>query len=196
MSVDETFDDFDELREQALKPIDMPNLSLNLLGGGFQVRHIDYIQQKKASQSWKGDNVELTEDILECIKEEPDSVPIFWRYRDLNGQNFDYGRPLEHFDRQLLFKLGYNLNDYKKGDLFPSVGETQIVHSPTISNYWHVEMGIVQIVDKKPLLRRNADSVWREAAFQVILDVITKTAFKDINEAGQNYLINQSDYFN
>lgn len=191
----ETYDEDGCLKEQAISPIEMPNMSLNLLGAKFKIKHIDYIQKKHAADPWDGKRVEISE-IIKDIENKGSSIPIFIRHSDINNKSFPYQRPKEQLSQPqilLLESLGYNLNQTSALGLVPLEGSTKITHTPTMSNYWHVELKMMQS-DGSEIIRKNASSAWGGKAAQSVLDIITNSAFSDIREAERSYNITKKDY--
>lgn len=191
----DTYDEDGFLKEQAISPIEMPNMSLNLLGAKFKIKHIDYIQKKHAADPWDGKRVEMSE-IIKDIENKENSIPIFIRYSDISNKSFPYQRPKEQLSQSqilLLESLGYNLSQTSALGLIPLKGITKIAHTPTKSNYWHVELKMMQS-DGSTITRKNASSAWGGKAAQSLLDIMTNSAFDDIEKEKGNYKIKRKDY--
>lgn len=159
------FDKFGMVRAEALLPVmteleqlnikDVAGLSLNLLGGGFQVRHLVYQPKADAMKDWRGQAVKI-DDVVDEIIELPISQcePIYFPLQRLHGVKIPYARSV---DKQFKKKLPpqFQLNTDGTATL---VADVSIKHKPSNSNFWHVELTIKDALSSE-LLTRDKISV-------------------------------------
>jgi hypothetical protein len=136
---EETFDDFGFLRDDAMINKDIPRMSMNVLGGFFDVADIKFIQKKPASDDWEiGSKPPLVKNFKDCIEVYKNPIPIFFLLVDIHNIPFPYQK-----DKKTLPPgLSVDLEDTKKRALLNGI--VKILHKPTLSNFWHIEFHLFE----------------------------------------------------
>lgn len=149
---------------------DYMDLSLNLLGGLFEnEKHLRYRQLKPGTNDWDGKDVDL-EKYSTCFEIKQHCFPIYLKALDLHNQKFPYkrsiGRQKEFNDIQKNI-VDRTLDVFHGEDDYTFEGTVKIVHSPTMLNYWHIEVkGIPEDSKGKPL--EKSKSTWQKNFFRAI----------------------------
>ncbi|MEM9919350.1 MAG: hypothetical protein AAF990_14705 [Bacteroidota bacterium] len=141
--VSKTFDGFGGVREDALirdgKLRNIPGLSMNLLGGKFEVSHIDFIQKAPASAYWEeGEEISFRQ-YIECIQYKGGSIPIYFFLSDIHKIHLPYTRKADKVTNKYLaqFEATPPVSNNERYEL---EGFTIVSHKPNKLNYWHVEL--------------------------------------------------------
>ena len=183
-SEDKTFDEMGYLREDALiSRIDQfPNLSMNILGGRFQTKHIRYkAKMGIATKKW----VEKERVLLLDYKDEwvtwSDAIPIYFTLKDIHNIEFPYLRDSKDKETKKLKEI-FSFLEQDNDTKF--TGKTYIEHEPIKLNYWHIELKLKDIRGENI---KKTDSKWREmAAKNALTDIVL---IKGRAEIGKNEII-------
>lgn len=141
----ETFDKFGTVREDALigHRREIPELSLNLLGGRFILSHICYSCVKDAAKYWDGIETHLWIRYFKWVTYKKPSIPIFFFLDDLHNKTFPYYRTDDKEVRKLLKSL--QIDPEITGSQAKFYGASIIKHAPSRLNYWHIEFRLLDI---------------------------------------------------
>ena len=163
------------LRVEALGNI--PNLSLNLLGGKFvDKRHLKFRQLHDASREWDGLPVLLHNyaDKYEVIN---NCFSVVYRGKDLHNISIPYKKEIKNkVEKDKLQKLGIDLAKFTDGELTSLQGKIQLEHKPTMLNYWHFVMDIFPQEENSPLKKTNA--AWQKSLVQYVIEEILISKFE------------------
>lgn len=179
---DETFNELHKLKEHAIVANDKKilGLSMNLLGGKFEVEHIKFRTKNAGSESWKtGEPVyffqkhkndfEVLEEVL---------PPIFLYLKDIHEVRFPYRKQYDKETAKICKALSIGIEiDENDSSKIILVGQSKVKHTPTNLNYWHIEFSLVD-AEKKEI--RRSDSKWQESATLAALQILTAKAKKNI----------------
>jgi hypothetical protein len=141
---DDIFNPQGLLRPSILKERDLDRMSMNMLGGYFEVEHTRFRAFGQARQEWLGDSVCLDnyEGCFECLE---NCCEIFFDCNDIVKQDIPYNRPADPAAQRELAALRNALNISVVDGSYELQGSTDVVHSPIKLNYWHVEFVVCDI---------------------------------------------------
>jgi len=162
-SVNETFNELNILREDAILVKDVPGMSLNLLGGEFKSEHIMYSPKDNGSKRWKGERVYFFIDFKKSYVILSNPVHIYFPVKKLHGKTFPYYRGKDDHTKKIISAL--NLKPEQNGK-YKFTGSSRITHDPTNLNYWHIEL---ELKDDNGDRIKNASSAWITSAAQEAL---------------------------
>lgn len=176
-SKDNSFDSLGFVREDAIisKYSELPNLSMNILGGNFKLKHLKYRPKGLSTKSWRENEEVLLVDYVdqwECLE---NSVPIFFPLKDIHTIEFPYER--ESNDKETK-KLMSAFSFLQKENKARFQGKTIVEHEPIKLNYWHVELKLKDVEEKSI---KKADSTWKKSAAESALnDILLVKALPDM----------------
>jgi hypothetical protein len=185
-SKEDTFDAFGFLRDDAMTNKDIPRMSMNLLGGFFDVVDIKFIQKKPASDDWlEGNKILALKDFKNCIEIYPTPIPIFFHLIDVNKIPFPYQKDKKSLPSGLSVELESNRAKLN--------GTTKILHKPTLSNFWHIEFHLFEDekADSKPIIKASEtnkerllkeQSVGTQAADYALRNIFKVKALSEIDK--------------
>jgi len=169
---EETFNELGEtytLREDAIDPIDVPNMSLNLMGGRFLEMHLKYVTEGEAAKIWNGVRKIYLSDFMNLYTSLESFCPIYFNLRGIHNQPFIYDKgksPELTKEMQDFYKiLRKRYIGGKSREEF--IGEIRLAHVPTNLNYWHCEFKLQgyrgALIDRKNQgwIERLADDIIR-----------------------------------
>lgn len=140
---------FDEIDEIIRHPF---NLSLNLMGGKFEVsKHAKWNSHEKGSKYWLTDNDIEIADYEGCYSTIDETRPnFFFKYECLHNKPIDYPRTFNKESDSWQYTAvvkGATIDDIKrtsdgkKGEVEKNVkAKLFLVHRPTNLNYWHWQL--------------------------------------------------------
>jgi hypothetical protein len=148
------------LKDDAIDYRRIPNLSTNLLGGGFKPNHSIFrvTRDTLAEKKWDGANVYLSEHLNSYTKVEGGCV-VYLKANNIHNVDFPYNldsNPVFHKEIEK-FKNIFNdkIEENILGQKIKLLGSTKIVHDPINLNYWHVEL---KLMDYSGSELKNANS--------------------------------------
>ena len=179
------FDELGKLRVDALIPSlkEAPELSMNLFGGLFEIKHLKYIPKKDGLLEWKNQlNINL-KDYLDSFEIEEKVFPIFFLLNEIHNQHFPYDRSSQ--DPQIV-KLKKTMKKSRNANFIISKGQTIVVHKPINLNYWHVEfhlkdMETNQIAKRKNIKSGNSDYWQNKLCNSALENILTEFAKPDFD---------------
>lgn len=174
----ETFNIFGTLRKDALTVKELPNLSMNLLGGKFKSKHLKFIPKGSSSNVWNGKDAIMLKDYENQYEIAQTSTPIFIEAGLLNNIQIPYNNAGR--EALKLAKLNKLDIDYSDPNL-PKLNEkgiSKISHQPTNLNYWHVELQIFNKNNDK--IAKAKDMVGKSASEYILIHIISKKASSEI----------------
>jgi hypothetical protein len=166
---DKTFDEIGYLREDALisKIDQFPNLSMNILGGKFETKHIRYKAKIGiATERWNEKERVLLIDYKDKWETWSNAIPIYFLLNDIHNIEFPYLRNSKDEETKKLRKA---FSFLEQGDKTRFFGKTFVEHEPIKLNYWHVELKLKDIRGDNI---KKTDSAWKKMA--------AENALKDI----------------
>ncbi|NLT52257.1 MAG: hypothetical protein GXX85_15240 [Ignavibacteria bacterium] len=180
----EAFDEIGFLKTEALisELKDVPDMSLNLLGGLFKENHLKYVPKGNANKQWTdGKNIRIS-DFIGQYKIEKEVYPIYFILKNIHNCEFPFSRKNDVNLKNLLDKLKIEID--KKPE-FESEGKTSISHVPINLNYWHIEFHIkdkkVNQDVKRSGIKTNKDDYWQNRlAANALNDILIVNAKKEI----------------
>lgn len=159
-SADDTFDDFGQVREDAILESlrRVHGNSMNLLGY-FKTKYICYNQPNEAGKNWvKATDTNLWETYRSHLSFIRKSTPIFYNLKDLHRKPIPYKRPLSTDKEFKKFIENLPIKAKVEGGVAFCDGISHIVHVPTRLNYWHIEFQI-QDIQGKPLKKTKNETL-------------------------------------
>lgn len=128
----------DAIQRQTTK--EMIGLSMNLLGGYFKENHLHFNPKGKAVELWAFGSPTLKLRDL-TIESSNNKIGIFYNVASLHNNTFQF--PVQS-DKVTYKKLPKELAISTDENLFITTfrATLKILHKPTYSNYWHVELHI------------------------------------------------------
>lgn len=136
----EIFDEFGWLREDALVNTyrEVPGLSMNILGGNFRPRHIQFNPKGDAAKEWAKDiDSSLWYKYIWNVKYLWNTTPIFFKLSEIHRNEFPYQRNADTNLNKILNSL--NLTPKVIDGKALIKGVSVLKHSPNKLNYWHIE---------------------------------------------------------
>lgn len=144
--------------------------SMNLLGGGFDAyRHIKFRQTGAGNDKWDGKKHLSDEDIDHSYCILGNAYPIFFMVTDINHVTLPYKKKYNR-KKEMTQSLKSLLSDaemkryedtWEKGKYMEFKGEMTVVHAPTMMNYWHVELKIIEIRGTHKTVKQG-NAAWKE----------------------------------
>jgi hypothetical protein len=172
------FNKFGILREDAFSETDIPNMSINLLGGKFKSDYIRFNPTKEATKTWDGQEQIFYSKYHPLVQILSEVIPIFFDVINLHNLTFPYQRNKDKDVNKLIEKLA--LKPVEIEGKYQFQGKSVISHEPTQLNYWHVEFQIKDIEDN---LISNTKSAWKKNAAEMALkNVICVSASMTCNK--------------
>lgn len=181
----EAFDELGFLRLEALISgiKDVPEMSMNLLGGFFKLKHLKYIPKGKGNGSWESSKIRLW-DYKASFEIKTNVYPIYFILNDIYGVEIPYVRRSNDPAIKKLYKtLSIDLNEPK----INSQGLSTIEHKPINLNYWHVEFHLSDKATKQIVrrgnIKSNDDEYWQNKLTETALnDILITNAKKSIDD--------------
>ena len=171
------FDRYGHLKDKAIDQIidhkRIPNLSLNLLGGKFKPKHCKFQTLREGNNAWNGiERIDLTQ-YLSNYRIVKDFCFIFFDANDLHNQEIPYKQT---FTKDLKNAIDKFYAEVDKPDLinnqYSLKGYTELEHSPTNLNYWHVEF-ILSDYQHNPI-KHSSSTYINEFCKHVLVNIFCK----------------------
>ncbi len=171
---------------------DVPEMSMNLLGGLFKIKHLKYITKGQANDKWINSEVVRLKDYRESFEIKNEVYPIYFILNDIHNQEVPYNRRPD----QQIKKLYKNLNiPLPIADFVISTGISIVSHKPINLNYWHVEFLLSDIKTEQDVKRKNIktqdNEFWQNnLARNALNDILSVNAKKEIAKTNYNKMPN------
>lgn len=172
-------------------PIDynrIPNLSTNLLGGGFKSDYSAFRvkMDSLAGKKWIGTNIYLCEHIDSYSKVEGGCI-VYLNANNLHnakfpynlGFNQDFHKEVKKFEDTFSKNIIRNEKDGK----IDLIGSTKIVHDPINLNYWHVELKVLDFANQE--LKNASSNKHKQIAQHALDNLVSINSFGSVNEIGK-----------
>lgn len=181
----DAFDEHGVLRVDALISDlkDVPEMSLSLLGGLFQLKHLKYVPKGEASKKWtSGNNIKLSY-LKKTFEIENEIYPIFFILNEICNQEIPVKRRTDDIEIKKLYKcLNKTLPHKEFVDL---TGVSLVSHEPVNFNYWHIEFLLKDLGTNQPVKRKSIrssdDNYWQNnLALNAVNDLLIVKAKRDI----------------
>ena len=163
------------LKEDNINYSEIPNLSVNLIGGRFKIRHAKFKLDinSEACKHWDGKSSVFLSEHLNNYSVSSTFCPVFIDPKYIHDLNIPYDRPQDKHVDNLLKALEIDIKPDNKKYHFK--GRLKFVSVPTNLNYWHVELRIYDF-NNEPINYRSSN--WtKELCRQILSDVICVNAF-------------------
>lgn len=163
------------LRIDALGNI--PNMSLNLLGGRFKdKKHTKFRQIGEAAFEWDGNDVSI-KDYAGKYEELKDCASVAFRGKDLHRIAIPYKKTIsDKAEKEKLRRLGIDLDRFSDNNDINLQGFIRLEHKPTMLNYWHLVMDIFPHAEEVPIKR--ADATWKKNMVNFVIQEILAVKFE------------------
>ena len=174
LSLDLTFNtigDLYTLKEDILSLSDFPNMSVNLIGGKFKIKHAKFIIDIKsdACKKWDGKSSVFLSDHIESYSIADALCHIFIDPTNIHELNIPYDKPYDKNLENLLKSLEIDIKPENKKYHF--TGKIKFVSEPANLNYWHFELKIYDFKNE-PIDYKS--SAWlKELCRQILCDVVS-----------------------
>lgn len=175
------------LKDGAIEYNRIPNLSTNLLGGSFKPEHSFFRVKRNtlADKKWEGDNVYLSDHLGSYTKVSGGCV-IYLKANNLHNTEFPYNlnsnpdlhKEVKKFEDTFSNKIVSN----EKGQQIKLLGSTKIVHDPINLNYWHVELKVMDFIDKE--LKDASSNKHKQLAQHALDNLVSINSFSSVDEIG------------
>ncbi|WP_333876237.1 hypothetical protein, partial [Flavobacterium sp.] len=148
---DETFHKFNDgsiiLNDDALLSERIPELSLNLMGGVFKLKHSAFVPIKNGSKVWTGGKIYLSE-YFSDYKIDNQNGCIYINANQLHNKTVPYEiesnpnlhKEIEKFIRTVGPNGTNNVIRNSPPDSISLLGKIYFKHVPVNLNYWHIEL--------------------------------------------------------
>jgi hypothetical protein len=187
LPLNESFNSAKKLKAAAIPLKRIPDLSTNLLGAFFKAKHIKYFVYKPGADAWNGLKVRI-KNFNNSYKKAEDSEPIFIEAKELQNIPIPFKAVNNSTNRNRAGNLPFEPNEQNEIQLS---GKTQLVHSPTNLNYWHIEL---KVIDFNNSAIKNSSNKFNESACDFIHDIISECAIMTL--PNELYHIDRSYYKN
>jgi len=184
-SLEETFDELGNVRTDALTKggsgSKFKHYSINLIGGGFIITHLNLRQIEEGQQNWvEGASVE---DYLNKFITLPNpSIPIYFLLQDLHNVPIPYTTTdKEEIEKYRELFEAFNEEPLKQVEV---KGTCTIKHVPTNLNFWHVQLETEDSIGKPAKLttpKEDNESKRHSISRYLIEDVIKASAKPNYN---------------
>lgn len=186
--IEDTFTLAGTLREDAIKPEDLPLMSMNLLGGLFEPDYSKFVPDKNGRSKWGKQAVSL----LNYTFETKNTYCLIYIEANLIDEvKIKYFHPYKsnsELVKQIKEHFGEDQLPKTEDGKYIVMGNTEVKHDPTNLNYWHVEYNVQQF-NNKPI-KNSGQKFLIEYCKDIIKDAICGAATHEIGE-----LIKISDEF-
>lgn len=178
-------------REDAISCDDLPNLSVNLMGGKFEKYHFLYSQKGLGSKTWNKDNIlnlEISEEHYKLHAPEL-TTHVFLLSEGIHNINIPYKREVTKDTRKIFESFALDQNE----GMYLLTCKIFFAHDPVQLNYWHCELRF--ITEQINKVERDTNSSYRKDLFKKIYDEIIAKNVVHPNFLQEGILaINQSHY--
>jgi len=175
-SFSDTFNELGYLRESALIPKEIPNLSLNLLGGKFKPKDACFRIINNGQKKWINNEPIFLCEYLKDFKKLDETCNIYLNANGIHRQQVPYTVPTNpHFKKEVDKFFEYVSKPIIEDDKFLLQGETNIQHDPTKLNYWHVEFNLIDF--KGVALKYNNSTSIKDFCVKVLKDIICANSY-------------------
>jgi hypothetical protein len=187
----DAFDENGFLRSDALidELRDVPEMSMNLLGGLFELQHIKFIPKQEASKKWTTPHKIKFRDYKNSFRVLNESYPIYFLFNDIHNQVIPYQRNSNDPKVQKLYKkLKIPLTS---NSLVDFEGKTVVSHEPINLNYWHIEFLLSDPKEEQEVKRKNIksddDGYWQNNLARTALNnILLVNARRDVTTIKYN----------
>ncbi|WP_207533628.1 hypothetical protein [Desertivirga arenae] len=156
-----------------LKKEDIPDMSMNLLGGLYKKEHLKYRTDKKASSPWNGKIKVAIKDFTNNISLLKEFSALFIPASVLHRVSIPF-EAVDKKENKQAYK-GFPFEKKYEGDRIKKNGECLVRHDPTVLNYWHVVLDVINPFNGEPL--KNAKNAFNTFACECIINnIISKRA--------------------
>jgi hypothetical protein len=169
------------LREDSIEPIDVPNMSLNLMGGKFKERHLKFIPKMRteAVKKWDGFKRIYLSEFLNDYEKIETFCPIYFDVNNIDLVNIPYQQNKSKEINRLLLELGEK--PVEKNEKYQFTAQTEVMHDPTFLNYWHVEFKLKDFRGVPIARKQNA---WiDDLSRQTIKNILSVNAYHTLPTA-------------
>jgi hypothetical protein len=158
------------LREDVLNIHDIPNLSVNLLGGKFKVQHTKFrvFNKSLGSKRWNGSSKIYLSEHIDSYTIEKEYSPIFIDSTNIHDLSIPYQKPFDKHTERLLREL--NIEIKPENNKYNFTGKIRFVPDPINLNYWHFELKVLDY--KNEIIDNNSSNWLKEFCGQILRDVI------------------------
>lgn len=172
------------LKQDALESFVDEDLSMNVIGGGFQSKHCRFRPINGVDAKWDGTTLLSRSDLNGSIVEDAEtrSFPAVYYAYNLHDRAVPYYKQYNN-DKEALNLI--NQYSEKLSDIIPEenkakfVGKIALYHKPTLCNYWHVTLNYTQAEGNRLKGRKG----WRKdfilSTIKIYLEEIIPDADKD-----------------
>jgi hypothetical protein len=165
LSERETFTEAGTVSTKAIESREVPNMSMNLLGGYFIMEDMKYRTLGEASKPWNGSIVFLSDFInqFEIIRNYCTIIYDAWQLHDIaipyysDNKNKDINKRLQQA----------GITGLVEGQRLKTFGRMWIHHDPTNLNYWHVELKLTDPTGKEV---QSGKQAWSRSAIELVLE--------------------------
>ncbi len=170
-SYNDTFNEFDNARQNFISVDRIPELSMNLLGGKFETEDIRFRTRHDGSSNWEGEAVLLSEynDSYEILDD--NYPPIYFGLSRIHNRTVPYQMDVSGNKEARKFAQAFGkLTENNKSDL---IATAVVKHAPTKMNYWHVILDIKTTnTSEGERSVRTAKSTWQKEVCSSVLGQI------------------------
>lgn len=171
--LDLTFNHLDDtytLKDDILNLSDIPNLSVNLIGGRFKIKHAKFKLDIKseACKLWDGKSSIFLSDHLNNYSISDTFCHIFFDSTNIHDLDVPYSKPYDKKLENLLKSLEKDIKP--ENNKFHFIGKIKFIPMPTNLNYWHVELKIFDF-NNEPIKYNNSNWL-KEFCRQILSDVV------------------------
>jgi hypothetical protein len=152
LEIEEVYDPVSEtLKSSVFAKQDIPGMSLNILGGLFQVDFNQYKTTGTASDEWNNCPVYLTDYLKDYQIITSNFTSIYFKSSDLHHIDVPFIREQNH--DSIKFYASLNRTPDMINGKYQLNGNLFLEHKPTNLNYWHAELAFIDVeghrVDRK-----------------------------------------------
>jgi len=191
-SYSDTFNDVDNLRDDALLLKDIPFLSLNILGGLFKPEHTRFRIIKNGMKRWEQSYPILITEFLTDYEILDKYCIIFIEANGINNQSVPYSQKeskdlkkeidkfFTYFDKPIIVQGQYKFE-----------GTTKLIHDPINLNYWHLELNLFDF--KNDPIKFKDSAYIKDFCKKVITDIICANSYPQLGSIptiSEKYFIN------
>lgn len=166
------------LKSDVINESDISGLSLNLLGGDFQVEHLKYriLPKTDAQEKWEFNRKVFISEHYKEYELQDVTCEYYFSIGDINKIIFSYEYPYEKSNPSIenFFKVmgRENAEVFKDDNSSKKVklpGRIKVHHDPLNMNYWHAEIHVYDYNDNK--IERGAK--WTKFFFASAINILS-----------------------
>lgn len=175
----EVFNRLGNVKPGALKINEVPNMSMNILGGRYNPSFLKFRTEMAASKNWNGEKklpLRIYKPYISVLK---NFCGLYIPAKLIHKISIPYQAS---FNKQYKENFpNYSFGNVKNGEIVKDTGYSELIHAPTTLNYWHVVLESISPFSGDPI--KNSKNAFNSFACDSLLqNIITVSALPNLPE--------------